>query len=108
MPTTRVTTKAQSRERNNGFRQSHQQMLDGAVRLIAEKGVEALSLAELARALQVNRTTIYYHFKNREQVIAEVKHWAAEQLANGLDSSLSQQERIDYITRFALENADLV
>lgn len=108
MPESSAKTKAESRERNNGFKQSHQQMLDVAVRLIAEKGVEALSLAELARELNVNRTTIYYHFKNREQVIAEVKHWAAEQLATGLDSSLSQQQRIDYITRFALENADLV
>lgn len=108
MPEQSVKTKAESRERNNGFRQSHQQMLDSAVRLIAEKGVEALSLAELARELNVNRTTLYYHFKNREQVITEVKHWAAEQLTTGLDSRLSQQERIDYITRFALENADLV
>jgi AcrR family transcriptional regulator len=108
MPLTGAKTKAESRERNNGFRQSHQQMLDAAVRLIAEKGVEALSLAELARELAVNRTTIYYHFKNREQVITEVKQWAAEQLTTGLDARLSQQERIDYITRFALDNADLV
>jgi AcrR family transcriptional regulator len=108
MPETNARTKAESRERNNGFRQSHQDMLDVAVRLIAEKGVEALSLAELARELNVNRTTIYYHFKNREQLITEVKQWAAEQLTTGLDSRLSQQERIDYITRFALENADLV
>jgi AcrR family transcriptional regulator len=108
MPETSAKTKAESRERNNGFRQSHQQMLDVAVRLIAEKGVEALSLAELARELNVNRTTIYYHFRNREQVITEVKHWAAAQLTTGLDSTLSQQERIDYITRFALDNADLV
>jgi AcrR family transcriptional regulator len=108
MRETSAKTKAESRERNNGFRQSHQQMLDVAVRLIAEKGVEALSLAELARELKVNRTTIYYHFKNREQVVAEVKHWAAEQLTTGLDSRLSQRERIDYITRFSLENADLV
>jgi AcrR family transcriptional regulator len=104
----RAQTKAESQERNNGFRQSHQQMLDAAVRMIAEKGVEALSLAELARELNVNRTTIYYHFKNREQLVAEVKQWAAQQLTTGLDSRFSQQERIDYITRFALENADLV
>jgi AcrR family transcriptional regulator len=108
MPKTRAKTKAESRERNNGFRQSHQQILDVAVRLIAEKGVEALSLAELARELNVNRTTIYYHFRDREQLITEVKQWAAAQLTTGIDSTLSQQQRIDYITRFALENADLV
>jgi len=103
-----MNTKAQSRERNNGFRQSHQQMLEIAVRLIADKGVEALSLVQLAKELNVNRTTIYYHFKNREQLVSEVKQWAAQQLTTGLDSTLSQEQRIDYITRFALENADLV
>lgn len=101
-------TRASSRLRNNGFAQSHQQMLEVAVRLIAESGVEALSMAALARELKLNRTTIYYHFKNREQLIAEVKRWASEQLSSGLDLNLSQQERINYITRFVLENPELI
>jgi AcrR family transcriptional regulator len=103
-----VATKAASRERNNGFLQTHQQMIEAAIRLIAEKGVDALSLAELARELNLNRTTLYYHFKNREQLITEVKQWASRQLTVGLDFELSQQERIEHITRFVLENSELI
>lgn len=108
MKTPSTMTRASSRARNNGFIESHRQMLEVAVRLIAESGVEALSMAALARELKVNRTTIYYHFRNREQLIEEVKRWASEQLSTGLDLNLSQQERINYITRFVLENPELV
>jgi len=108
MPATSKLTKAASRERNNGFVQTHRQMIEAAIRLISEKGVEALSLAELARELNLNRTTLYYHFKNREQLIAEVKQWASQQLTVGLDMELSQQERIEYVTRFVLENSELI
>ncbi|MFV8816966.1 TetR/AcrR family transcriptional regulator [Haliea sp. E17] len=103
-----MKTKAQSRERNNGFLQTHQQMIEAATRLIAEKGADALSLAELARELEVNRTTIYYHFKNREQLISEVKQWASQQLTVGLDLKLSEQERIEFLTRFVLDNNELI
>ncbi len=108
MPAKSVKTKAQSRERNNGFLQTHQQLIEAATRLIADKGVDALSLAELARELKVNRTTIYYHFKNREQLISEVKQWASRQLTVGLDLKLSEQERIEFLTRFVLENNELI
>ncbi len=108
MPGTRAATKAESRERNSGFQQTHRQLIEAAIRLISEKGVDALSLAELARELKLNRTTIYYHFRNREQLIAEVKHRAAQELSTGLDLNLSREERIDYITRFVLENNELI
>lgn len=103
-----ATTKAASRERNNGFLQTHRQMIEAATRMIAEKGVDALSLAALARELNVNRTTLYYHFKNRDQLITEVKQWASQQLTVGLDFELSQQQRIEYITRFVLANSELI
>lgn len=103
-----ATTKAASRERNNGFLQTHQQMIEVAIRLIAEKGVGALSLAELARELNLNRTSLYYHFRNREQLITEVKQWASQQLTVGLNMELSRQERTEYITRFVLENSELI
>ncbi len=108
MPAKDSQTRAGSRERNNGFLQTHRQMIDAAIRLISKKGVEALSLAGLARELQVNRTTIYYHFRNREQLITEVKSRAAEQLSIGLDFELTEQARSEYITRFVLENPELI
>jgi AcrR family transcriptional regulator len=83
-------------------------MIETAVRLISEKGTDALSIAELARAMGINRTTIYYHFENREALLEAVKRWSAEQLTTGLSPSVPQQERMDFITRFVLENPELM
>jgi AcrR family transcriptional regulator len=56
----------------------------------------------------INRTTVYYHFQSREQLIDAVKVWSAEQLAKAFNLEAPQQERIDYITRFVLENPELI
>lgn len=94
--------------RNKGFDETHQEMIETAVRLISEKGVEALSVAALARAMGVNRTTVYYHFDDREAMIAAVKQWSSAQLSRAFTPDAPQQERIDYITRFVLDNPELI
>lgn len=94
--------------RNKGYEETHQQLIEAAVRLISEKGVEALSVAAVARAVGVNRTTVYYHFDNRDALLAAVKRWSAGQLAKGILLAAPQQERMDFITRFVLENPELI
>jgi AcrR family transcriptional regulator len=94
--------------RNKVFEETHQEMIETAVRLISERGVDALSVSALAREMRVNRTTVYYHFATREALIVAVKSWSSEQLARGFEPIGSQTERIDYITRFVLENPDLI
>lgn len=94
--------------RNKGYEETHQQMIETAVRLISEKGVEALSVAALARAMGINRTTVYYHFKNRDDMLTAVKRWSSDKLAKGLSMAAPQQERMDFITRFVLENPELI
>ncbi len=95
--------------RNKGFDDTHREMIETAVRLISEKGVEALSIAALARAMGINRTTVYYHFETREMLIDAVKAWSAEQLAKAFNNGGSTRgQRIDYITRFVLENPELI
>ena len=96
------------RERNRAFAATHGAILDAAVRLIAEKGVEALSMASLARATGLNRTTLYYHFDGREALLDAVHKWSAEQLASAFKPDRPQTERIDYITGFILENPQLM
>lgn len=94
--------------RNKGFEATHQEMIETAVQLISAKGVDSLSIAALARAIGINRTTVYYHFESREALLDAVKHWSAEQLAKGLAVAKPQQERMDFITRFVLENPELL
>lgn len=94
--------------RNKGFDETHREMIETAVRLISEKGAEALSIAALAREMGINRTTVYYHFDSREALLAAVTDWATEQLAKGMDLTMSQPERTSHISRFVLENPELI
>lgn len=93
--------------RNRGYAETHREMIDTAVRLIADRGVEALSIAALARAMGINRTTVYYHFEHRDALIAAVKDWVADELARGMDVGSSVTDRIDHISTFVLRNPDL-
>jgi AcrR family transcriptional regulator len=90
------------------FDDTHQEMIETAVRLISEKGLDSLSISAVARALGINRTTVYYHFDSREALIKAVKDWSAAQLARAFRLHTPQHERIDYITRFVLENPELI
>lgn len=99
---------AGAQRRNKNFADTHRQMIRTAAGLIAEKGIDALSIAALARAMDVNRTTVYYHFDSRDKLINEVKAWSSGQLAEAFSSDKPRQERIDHIYQFVLENPELI
>lgn len=105
---TEIVAEAPLQRRNKGFEDTHQEMIETAVRLISEKGVDSLSIAAISRVMGINRTTVYYHFESREALLEAVKHWSAAQLAKGLSPAVPQQERMDFITRFVLENPELI
>ena len=83
-------------------------MIETAVRLISQQGVASLSITAVARAMRIERTTVYYHFKDREALIAEVKTWSSTQLIKAFSFDGPIEERIDYTTRYVLENPELV
>ncbi len=94
--------------RYKGFDETHQVLIEAAVRLIAERGVDALSLSALARAAAVNRTTVYYHFKDRDALVAAVKSWSSEQILQAFRHDLPQQQRLEHVTRFVLANPEIM
>jgi AcrR family transcriptional regulator len=95
------------RKRNRGFEETHRLLIEAAVRLISEKGAEALSVSELARAAGLNRTTVYYHFPGRDAMLAAVREWSAHELAKGMQIDVPQEHRAEQVTRFVLENPEL-
>ncbi|MFM6932302.1 MAG: TetR/AcrR family transcriptional regulator [Novosphingobium sp.] len=96
------------RKRNRGFEETHQSLIETAVRLLSEKGVEALSVSALAREAGINRTTVYYHFPSREAMIEAVKEWSSRQLAKGMETGSSRFERMAGINSFVLANPELI
>ena len=101
-------TSSRVSKRNKGFEETHQDLIETAVRLISERGMDALSITALAREMGINRTTVYYHFDSREALLHAVSNWATAQLAKGMDHTLSQPERIGLVSRFALDNPELI
>lgn len=83
-------------------------MIETAVRLISEKGADALSIAAVAREMKIDRTTVYYHFASREALLRTVSDWATEQLAKGMDTGASQGMRAAEISRFVLDHPALI
>jgi len=94
--------------RNKGFDATHRAIIDTAVRLISEKGSEALSMASIAREMGINRTTLYYHYASREELLDAAKAWASDELAKGMDETLPTPERASRITAFVLDNPELI
>lgn len=100
--------KALPQRRHKSFEATHQEIIQTAVRLISEQGVGSLSISAVARAMGIDRTTVYYHFEGREALLAAVKAWSSAELAKAFKQpDVTQQERIDYTTRYVLENPEL-
>lgn len=96
------------RRRSKSFERTHKDIVEQAVRLLAEKGENALSVAELARNMGVDRTTIYYHFANREALLDAVMAWSSDQLTSAFGPQLPAQDDAAFINRFVLDNPDLI
>jgi len=66
--------------------------LQAAQSAIAEHGVEALSLRDVARRLNVSHQAPYKHFANRDQLLAEIIRRCFERFANRLREALVSDE----------------
>jgi AcrR family transcriptional regulator len=64
-------------------------ILDAAQQIIAERGIDAVSMAELAAATGVSRPAIYQYFASREHVLAELVINEMADLSNAIDEHIS-------------------
>ncbi|HEV7978642.1 TetR/AcrR family transcriptional regulator [Amycolatopsis sp.] len=67
-------------------------LVDAALALIAERGIEALSVAEVARRTEVSPAAPYRHFPTREALLQATAIRAAELLAAELREALDDKE----------------
>lgn len=108
MATRTDATQRTRARRNKTYDATHLSLIEASVKLISDRGVEALSVAGLARAVGMNRATVYYHFADREALLEAVSAWSSAQLTRGFAGDESQRERIDFVARFVLGNPDLI
>jgi AcrR family transcriptional regulator len=90
-------------------------LVDGAIELIAERGVRGFSLAELSRRLGVTVAAPYRHFTDRDELLAAVAvralHAFADALAAGSGDGDPPEQRLAAMARgyvrFAAEQRPL-
>jgi AcrR family transcriptional regulator len=66
-----------------------ERILAATQKLIAEKGVDAVSMAELASATGLSRPAIYQYFASREHVLAELVINEMADLSNAIDEHIA-------------------
>ena len=67
-------------------------LVDGAIELIAERGVRGFSLAELGRRLGVTVAAPYRHFADRDELLAAVAVRALHAFADALAAECGDQD----------------
>ncbi len=58
--------------RRPGEPDTRDRILDAAIRLFAENGYEATSIKEITRAVNLTESSLYRHFKGKEDLLAEI------------------------------------
>lgn len=66
-----------------------ERILEAAQALIAQSGVDAVSMAELAKATGLSRPAIYQYFASREHVLAELVINEMADLSNAIDEKIA-------------------
>jgi AcrR family transcriptional regulator len=94
--------------RNRNFAETHRQLIERAINLIAQNGLETLSVASLARDAGMNRSTVYYHFDSRESLIAAIKGWIGGRIGDLLLGTGDIEERLEETINFALMRPEAV
>jgi AcrR family transcriptional regulator len=90
-------------------------ILEAARDLLAERGLEALSMRAVARRVGVSATAIYHHFENKEALVRAVVDAGYQRMESYLQHAarphpLGSRERLralgEAYVRFALENRE--
>jgi AcrR family transcriptional regulator len=79
-----MVRRSQQKPRIRNPTQTRAKLLQATVDLIADKGVEAVSLKEVVRVANVSRGVAYQHFKDREHLLRDAKTWISDRLAEAM------------------------
>jgi AcrR family transcriptional regulator len=92
-----MTAEARDRYHHGDLRNA---LLEGAVQLLAEGGVEAFTLRELARRVGVNHRAAYRHFEDKRAILAAVAADGYRALAAKMRAAVEASGRDEALERF--------
>jgi AcrR family transcriptional regulator len=101
--------KAETRERpqRSDARASRASLLAAAKELVAEDGLDALTVVGVARRAGLNRSTAYQHFRQREDLVDAVGAQFARELRALFSEPRELGEQIDFFAHHFRENPDI-
>ena len=83
----------------------HQEILDAAMGLVVEDGLDGLTIARLAKEVDAAVGAIYRYFDGKDAVIAELQLASIAALSEELDATLTRAEPL--VTELSPRDADL-
>jgi len=70
-------------KKTSGWRGSEDLWLDGAYQMLVQSGVESVKVMPLAKKLKLSRTSFYWHFEDREALLAAlIRRWKEKNTGN--------------------------
>lgn len=69
-----------------------QTILDSARDLILDRGVESVSMADIARECELSKATLYLYFANKESLLEAIFEEAGESLVKYVESRISAED----------------
>jgi AcrR family transcriptional regulator len=73
-------------------RVSKRQWLAAALDVLTCEGVESVRVAELARTLRISKSGFYWHFRNRDQLLEEMKSYWVDEFSQQIISEVLDQD----------------
>lgn len=65
-------------------------LLDAAIRVIAEKGMEALKISDITTAADLANGTFYNHFSDKNEILREAAYGIALEVSRLLDAQMEE------------------
>lgn len=95
-------------KKSRNFLQNKNDIIELTIDLIASKSVASVSMRDIAKAADIDTSTLYYYFKNKEdlmfQVIIHINEKMQEELLKlNLSELKSDEETFKYLVRFVYD-----
>lgn len=102
-----MTTPVTEKTLRSDARASRATLLAAARELVAEDGLDALTVVGVARRAGLNRSTAYQHFRTREDLVDAVGAQFAQELRGMFTEPRELGEQIDFFAHHFRENPDI-
>ncbi len=78
--------------KNNDNINNRQKIIDTATALVMERGVKGTSLADIARAAEISKGTLFYHFSAKDDLIYELTEQHFDELTQANLKRVAQMQ----------------